>query len=235
MNYEHKDMSASLIAEEEIVSWWSGERGRVKRECDAFREKTITELRPLIEELHGSSLVGFGDGWKKIKKELRRRSTEFLAGLEVSLESELITSERRSGELELDNNVKPEEVGLASIVGFVGLGSIGAAVAATGAATTVTTTSFLGLITTGTVFAFSWPVFLSVSAVAVAGAGAASLGSTRIVRMRRNSLQKALEASLDRFLFSSKGKGNDSVVSVTFKRLDEIRDLRLNAVRNGMR
>lgn len=228
-------MSDVLIAKEEVLRWWSSERQRVRSECTRFREQLLLEYEPKIDRMSMRELLSVGNAVKSLKADVQSQCKAFQSELEASLKAELEASQKEVEDVNIESGAKPSEVGMATTLGVVGAGSVGTAVAATGIATTVTPTSlFFGLLTTGSVTLFSWPVFIAAGSAAVLGACVFHAGKNRLRKVTRTRMKNAFRQGLDAYLF---GRGTPktakALLPVIDERLDSIRDARLAGLKEG--
>ncbi|SPJ29420.1 hypothetical protein [Falsiruegeria mediterranea] len=218
----------TLLSEQEILSWWSSERGRVDRECRAAAERFIKKACDQIEELTLKQVLLPSEQRKHIERGLQSDINMFNRRMERSLQDALSDSiEKIEGLEQFSSNSLRDNATLAA-GGAVGFGAIAIAAAAPVIATTTTATTFLGFFATGTLVTFSWPVFAIVGVTA----GAAALTSPTLVSKGRRGIQARFKAhikkTVEQSLMSSGGKEpTGGTRTILFHELDRARDLRL--------
>lgn len=219
------------LAAEEIVTWWSQERGGTTLACQNFFESLRDRVNRQIDDLSGIHSIP-GVSKRQIEAVIKAEVVEFVRHIERKLSDSCSASIQTVGDFEISHALEASDVAKYSVIGMAGAGTIGVAAASTGLATVSTTATILGIFAGGTVITFSWPIFGSVALFSLAAATVTGLGAKGIVEKQKQRMKKSAEEELfGRLIGPSSRKGVKPILIELYEQLDLARDSRLESLR----
>lgn len=222
-------MYEDLLEKQEIIAWWSAERGRIDRECRAQEDRVRGRAFAGVDALSMRQLFFPSAERKVVERRIESDINMFNRRMVRALhESCAVSLQRIEGTRRFDGQGHDEASAALALGGAMGIGSVGVAAMATGAATTVSASTILGLLTFGTVATFSWPVFTAFAVgsatLAVGSGGMANWAAERRRRGFKSHIVRTVREALVR---AAPGAETASTREALLAAVDRARDLRL--------
>lgn len=220
-----------LVVRQEILAWWSQERGRISFDCATAAAKLTFDTFAKIDQLPFKQLCLPSRQRRQIETQLNADLIVFCTDLAKSLEEHLENSiDVLEGASENWRN-DAGELAMLTAGGATAVASIGATAVASTVATTTVTTSFIGLVTTGTFVTFSWPVFGAVLAGATTLAVVSPTLLSKAQKRMRSRFKAHVESAIQRTLLDSEPRTKTaSVQQKLLEAIDDARDVRLRGL-----
>lgn len=219
-------MISDELAKSEILDWWSLERGNVYAECEETRQKLIAKISSQIDELsfREMSLPG-----SKKRREILREAQSDLTMLSKRIARRLDSSVKASILLTEGSGLSAEDrAPLATMAagGAAALGAVG--LAATAASLATSTVTYVSIVSITTI---NWPAALLVGGTALSLAAVSPAAVARGRRMLSERFKKKAGEIVTKGLMPvANGGDKNSICSIHFNYLDEIKDKRLENI-----